>query len=112
MDSSAINSIEKTTTTTLEEELKDIIWTSATTTTTTTTGEEELEEATSKKTKQDDVRFSFNEIYTYLNTGRYPTSFTKADKQALRKRSKFFVARKTQLYYIGGGKLVQVQACK
>ena len=67
--------------------------------TTTTTGEEELEDTTPMKIKQEDGQFSFNEIYTYLSAGSYSTSFTKADKQALRK---FFVVRNTQLYYIGG----------
>ena len=50
-------------------------------TTTTTIGEEELEEATSK---QEDGRFSFNEIYTYtltLEDTRHH-SLIKADRQA------------------------------
>ena len=52
-----------------------------------------------------DGRFSFTEIYHYIKEGKYPNSFSKPDKQALRKRAKFFIIKDTQLYYIGGGKL-------
>ena len=36
--------------------------------------------------KQQDGRFAFTEIFTYRTTGKYPSTFTKADKLALRKR--------------------------
>lgn len=74
---------------------------------TTTTAEETTttaEQTTSpKEEEQQDGRFSFAEIYAYIKDGRYPSSFTKADKQALRKRAKFFTVKDTQLYYVGGG---------
>ena len=44
-----------------------------------------------KEEEQQDDRFSFAEIYTYIHDGRCPSSFTKAKKQALRKRAKFFI---------------------
>ena len=37
--------------------------------------------------------FTFKEIHKYLVQGVYPSSFSKSDKQALRKRAKFFAAR-------------------
>ena len=37
-----------------------------------------------------DGRFSFGEIHEYVVRGVYPEGFTKENKQALRKRSKFF----------------------
>ena len=37
-----------------------------------------------------DGRFSFGEIHEYVVRGVYPEGFTKDNKQALRKRSKFF----------------------
>ena len=37
-----------------------------------------------------DGRFSFGEIHEYVVRGVYPEGFTKENKQAIRKRSKFF----------------------
>lgn len=48
-------------------------------------------------------RFSYAEIHGYLNSGTYPTGFSKADKLALRKRSKYFKLKDAQLYYCGKG---------
>ena len=63
------------------------------------------ETSSSKSEEQQDGRFSFAEIYTYyIKDGRYPSSFFKVDKQALRKRAKFFMVKGTQLYYVGGGR--------
>lgn len=53
---------------------------------------------------QKDGRFSFSEIHRYLSAGIYPDDFSKPDKQALRKRAKFFRAKNTALYYVGGHK--------
>ena len=36
-----------------------------------------------------DGRFSFEEIHQYLLQGMYPSTFSKSDKQALRKRPNF-----------------------
>ena len=47
-------------------------------------------------------RFTYGEILAYLTEGRYPDSYLKADKQALRKRAKFFLVKDAHLYYIGG----------
>ena len=41
---------------------------------------------------------------TILPERKYPSEFTKDEKRALRKRAKFFVAKGTSLYYVGGGK--------
>ena len=60
-------------------------------------------------------------LYRYLWTSRFfhfigwnlhiiyqrwkiPQQFFKVDKQALRKRAKFFMVKGTQLYYVGGGR--------
>ena len=47
-------------------------------------------------------RFKFATIYGYLSSGSYPENFTRADKLALRKRSKFFICEGQDLNYIGG----------
>ena len=39
-------------------------------------------------------------MYNYLSEGRYPDGFSKSDKQALRKRVKFFSVKDAHLYYI------------
>ena len=43
--------------------------------------------------------------------GTYPSDFEKSDKQALRKRSKFFKSADGNLYYVGGGKQ-DIAICK
>ena len=40
-----------------------------------------------------DWRFTFKEIHKYLLQGVFPSSFSKSDKQALRKRVKFFALK-------------------
>ena len=62
--------------------------------------------------KQQDGRFSFTEIYHYIKEGKHLNSFSKPDKQALRKRAKFFIIKHMQLYYIGGGKLDYNTICQ
>ena len=52
-----------------------------------------------------DGKFLFSDIYNYLRHSRYPEGLSKADKNALRKRSKFFRVNDKDLYYIGGGKM-------
>ena len=49
-------------------------------------------------------KFEYSDIFAYVNDGKYPSEFTKDEKRALRKRAKFFVAKGTSLYYVGGGK--------
>ena len=44
-----------------------------------------------------DGRFSFEEIHQYLLQGVYPSTFSKSDKQALRKRAKFFAGKGADL---------------
>ena len=39
----------------------------------------------------------------HLLQGVYPSSFSKSDKQALRKRAKFFAVKGAELYYTGRG---------
>ena len=50
-----------------------------------------------------EARFTFGEIQRYLQDGSYPRDFAKTDKQALRKRAKFFKVADGHLYYVGGG---------
>ena len=52
-----------------------------------------------------DGRFTFTQIFEYVRHGKYPEGYSKSDKQALRKRSKYFVVKESELYYIGGGKM-------
>ena len=56
---------------------------------------------------------NFKEIHKYLLQGVYPSSFSKSDKQALRKRAKFFGV--AELYYTGRGEnqndVLQLQVC-
>ena len=54
---------------------------------------------------KNEMRFTFSLIHQYLQYGTYPSDFQKPDKQALRKRSKFFKSSDGNLYYVGGGKL-------
>ena len=54
---------------------------------------------------KNEARFIFNQIHQYLQYGTYPSDLQKSDKQALRKRSKFFKSADGNLYYVGGGKL-------
>ena len=44
-----------------------------------------------------DGHLAFCDIHNYLRCGTYPDSFTKPDKQALRKRSKFFMQKGDKL---------------
>ena len=59
--------------------------------------------------------FTFKEIHKYLVQGMYPSSFSKSDKQALRKRAKFFTVKGAELYYTGRGEnqndVLQLQVC-
>lgn len=53
---------------------------------------------------QKDRHFSYSETHHYLSSGIYPDDCSKPDKQALRKRAKFFQVKDTALYYIRGHK--------
>ena len=55
-------------------------------------------------------RFSYSEIYDYLASHKYPLGFSKADKLALRKRSKFFQVKDGHLYYTGKCKLAIINS--
>ena len=52
---------------------------------------------------QQEGRFTYGEIHKYLHSQSYPLGFSKADKLALRKRSKFFTLKDGQLHYTGKG---------
>ena len=54
--------------------------------------------------RNETARFAFSQIHQYLQFGTYPSDSQKSDKQALRKRSKFFKSSDGNLYYIGRGK--------
>ena len=53
-------------------------------------------------------RFSYSEIHDYLASHKYPLGFSKSDKLALRKRSKFFQVKDGHLYYTGKCKLILI----
>ena len=63
---------------------------------------EEFEEVPAPPTNHGaaDGKFSFGEIFIRR---RYPEGISKSDKNALRKRTKFFRVNDKDLYYIGGG---------
>lgn len=56
----------------------------------------------SAEAKNVEGRFKYSDIHRYLECKTFPEGFTKLDKNALRKRSKFFVAQGPDLYYVGG----------
>ena len=49
----------------------------------------------------DDGKFSFGEVFDYIQHGRYPEGVSKSDKNTLRRRAKFFRVNDKDLYYIG-----------
>ena len=51
---------------------------------------------------QKDGRFRYRDIHRYLSSGIYPDGYGKPDKQALRKRAKFFRAKDAELFHVGG----------
>ena len=53
----------------------------------------------------DDGKFSFGEVFDYIQHGRYPEGVSKSDKNTLRRRAKFFRVNDKDLYYSGGGLL-------
>jgi len=55
------------------------------------------------KENEKESRFTNCDIFAHVKDGKYPAD-SKDEKRALRKRAKFFVARGTALYYVGGGK--------
>ena len=63
-----------------------------------------IDSSSEKTDKSGAGRFTFSQIHKYLDNGTYPNSFDKSNKQALRKRSKYFKIVDGTLYYIGGGK--------
>ena len=46
-------------------------------------------------------RFSYQEIFPYLREGKNLEYFERKNKQALRKRVKFFAVKDAHLYYVG-----------
>ena len=59
--------------------------------------------------QEQEGRFSYSEIHDYLASQKYPIGFSKADKLALRKRSKFFQVKDGHLYYTGKCKLMFIR---
>ena len=64
-----------------------------------------LAATTNVENHKNEARFTFSQIHQYLQYGTYPRHFQMSDKQALRKRSKFFKSADGNLYYVGGCKL-------
>ena len=54
--------------------------------------------------EQDTGRFSFSAIYNYLLSQQYPEGASKLEKNALRRRAKYFQVRNDHMYYVGGAK--------
>ena len=50
-----------------------------------------------------DGKFSFSEIYNYLCHDKYPEGTSKAEKNSLRRRVKYFRIRDENLNCVGGG---------
>ena len=46
-------------------------------------------------------KFNYSDIYQYISQKTYPSSFTKEEKRALRRRAKYFDHDEGQLTYIG-----------
>ena len=61
-----------------------------------------LAATTNVENHKNEARFTFSQIHQYL---QYASHFQMSDKQALRKRSKFFKSADGNLYYVGGCKL-------
>ena len=55
--------------------------------------------------KHGDGKFSFTDVFNYLQYKSYPGGMSKADKNSLRRRAAYFTVREENLYYVGGGKL-------
>lgn len=64
-----------------------------------------MEASTSSVNRSAEGKFSFNEIFDYIVATKYPEALTKAEKNSLRKRCKFFRVTGKDLYYVGGGKM-------
>ena len=47
-------------------------------------------------------RFTFGQVFDYINDGCYPEGLDKKEKLSLRKGAKYFVIRDAQLFYVGG----------
>ena len=68
-------------------------------------GDREIsEEPQSPPKEQDTGRFSFSAIYNYLLSQQYPEGASKLEKNALRRRAKYFRVRNYHMYYVGGAK--------
>ena len=68
-------------------------------------GDREIsEEPQSPPKEQDTGRFSFSAIYNYLLSQQYPEGASKLEKNALRRRAKYFRVRNDHMYYVGGAK--------
>ena len=47
-------------------------------------------------------RFTYDQLFNYIREGAYPKGWTKEDKQAMRKRARYFEVKGSNLYYVGG----------
>ena len=47
-------------------------------------------------------KFTFHQIYEYIEDGKYPEVLEKCGKLAHQKRSQFFKVQEIHLYYTGG----------
>ena len=55
------------------------------------------EPPTTKQPEASDGKFSFSEIYDYIHQRRYPQGFSKVEKNALRRRSKFLLLTRSSI---------------
>ena len=49
----------------------------------------------------EDLKFSYDEVHTYLTSGKYPTDCDKNYKRSLRREAANFKVEEGRLYYIG-----------
>ena len=58
-------------------------------------------------------RFAFKEIHDYISKNEYPSSFSKEDKRALKRRAKCFQCQDGQIFYVGSaGKHLLFSHCE
>ena len=64
-----------------------------------------------ENTAKTDGKFTFSTIHRYIAHSTYPEGLSKADKNALRRRAKFFRVIENDIYYVGRGKVTDIRTC-
>ena len=63
--------------------------------------QEDKEQWLDQAQENQDGRFLYATIHCYLHDRSYPIDYSKADKQAVRKRAQFFCVKGVDLYCVG-----------